>query len=397
MPRLTVRKVDALREPGMYGDGDGLYLRVGPFGAKSWILRTRINGRLTAGGKPLRWEGGLGSVSLVSLAEAREAARELRKIARAGGDPGAHRNREALTFEQAARRVHSSLAPTWRNPKHSQTWLSSIENYALPEFGRKPIQDVTTADVHAALAPIWTEKHETAKRLKQRISSVFDWAKGAGHFEGENPVNGLKKALPPVKHKAKNMAALPWREVPGFFSALKERDSISALALQFIILTAGRSGEVRGARWSEIEGDIWTVPGERMKRGEVHRVPLSAAALEVLESARGLDPDFIFPSPSRGKSGQARPLSDMAFKPTLIRMGFERISVHGMRSAFRDWASESAHAEREVAEAALSHAVGNAVERAYARSDLFERRRALMEAWGSFCCGRDIKVVELVS
>ncbi|WP_275937335.1 tyrosine-type recombinase/integrase [Marinovum algicola] len=395
MPKLTVRKVETIREPGMYGDGEGLYLRVGPTGAKSWILRTRIKGRITAGGNPLRWEGGLGSVSHVSLAEARDTARELRKIARTGGDPGAEKNKETLTFEQAARRVYQSLLPTWRNAKHAQTWIGTLENYAFPEFGRTQIQDVTTADVHAVLAPIWTAKHETAKRLRQRISSVFDWAKGAGHYTGENPVNGLKKALPLVRHKPRNMPALPWQEIPEFMEALKSRSSVSALALRFVVLTASRSGEVRGAIWGEFEDATWTVPGERMKRGELHRVPLSAAALEVLTSVRGLDPAIVFPSPSKSTGGTARALSDAAFKSLMQKAGYEYVTVHGMRSAFRDWASESVHADREVAEAALSHAVGDRVERAYARSDLFERRKTLMDAWGRYCIGQAGKIVRL--
>lgn len=230
------------------------------------------------------------------------------------------------------------------------------------------------------------------------MSTIFDWAKGAGHYPHENPVNGIKKALPTVKRRAEHMTALDWRDIPGFMEDLAEREGVSARTLEFLILTASRSGEARGARWSEIDLDArdWIVPGERMKRGVAHRVPLSEAAMAVLERVRSLDADLVFPSVQRGEKGEARPQSVMVFKALMKRMGREGITVHGMRSSFRDWCSESAHADREVAEAALSHATGNEVERAYARSDLFERRRALMDAWSRFATGRNGKITELV-
>jgi len=246
------------------------------------------------------------------------------------------------------------------------------------------------------LSPIWIEKHETAKRLRQRISTIFDWAKGAGHYPHENPVNGLKKALPLVKRRPEHMAAMLWRDVPDFMAELATREGVSARTLEFIILTAARSGEARGARWSEIEGSVWTVPGERMKRGVLHRVPLSAEALAVMERVRGLDNDLIFPSVQRGPKGEAKGQSVMVFKALLKRMHRSGFTVHGFRSTFRDWCSESARTERELAEAALSHATGNEVERAYARSDLFERRRTLMDAWGRYATGKAGEVVEMV-
>lgn len=391
MPKLTARKVETAKSPGMYGDGDGLYLRVGPSGAKSWILRIVVP--LTGKRRDL----GLGSATLVSLAEARENSRELRKYIRSGGDPDALRKKETLTFAEAARRVHTQLLPTWRNKKHGETWLSSIESYANPHFGDRIISTVGSADVLKALMPIWTEKNETANRLKQRISSVFDWAKGAGHYPHENPVNGLKQALPRVKAKDHHMAALPWRNIPDLMIDLGEREGVSARTLEFIILTAVRSGEARGARWSEIDlsNRTWNIPGERMKRGISHRVPLSAEAVAILDKVKGLDPDLIFPSPSRDKGGGAKVQSDMVFRALYKRMGREGFTTHGFRSSFRDWCSESAHAEREVAEAALAHATGNSVERSYARSDLFERRRKLMEQWGRFVAGNSGNVVRL--
>lgn len=388
MPKLSARKVETIKAPGTYGDGEGLYLVVQPTGGKSWVLRVVVHGK--------RRKLGLGGASYITLAEARDRARELRKVARTGGDPETIRARETLTFWQAAERVHAQLLPTWRNAKHAETWLATVKAHAKPAFGDRPIDTVTTGDVLAILAPIWTVKHETAKRLKQRLSTVFDWAKGAGHYPHENPVNGLKKALPAVKARPEHMAAMAWADLPAFMADLSDRDSVSARALEFIILTATRSGEARGARWAEIADGVWTVPAERMKRGVAHRVPLSPEALAVLDKVRGLDGDLIFPSPTRGKANEARPLSVMAFKPILKRMGREAITVHGFRSTFRDWATESAKADREVAEAALSHATGNEVERAYARSDMIDRRRALMAAWGQHAAGRAGRVVQMV-
>lgn len=378
MGNLTTKKVSSLKEPGMYGDGDGLYLRVGAYGGKSWILRTVVQGR--------RRDLGLGSIKVVSLAEARDAARELRKIARKGGDPDEHRKRESLTFEEATRRVHANLKKTWRSEGHAARWLSSLERYAFPEIGSKPIHEIDSSHILKVLSPIWAEKHETASRVKQRIASVFDWAKGARLYPHENPVNGLKKALPSVKQRPEHMAALGWADMPVFMGNLKEREGISARCLEFLILTAARSGEARGARWNEIEGDIWTIPGERMKNGLPHRVPLTSAAVAILESIKGLDSDLIFPSPSRGKKGN-RQLSDTVFAALYKRMKYEGLTTHGFRSTFRDWCSENDAAPREVAEAALSHAVGNRVERAYARSDLFDRRRVLMERWAGHITG----------
>lgn len=389
MPKLTARKIETAKEPGMYADGEGLYLRIGPTGGKSWILRTVVHGR--------RRELGIGSASLVGLAEAREKARQLRKVARDGGDPDTLRKRENLTFEEAAKRVHAQLLPTWKNKKHAETWLSSIENHANPAFGKRPIGTVTTADVLKALTPIWTDRNETANRLKQRIAAVFDWAKGAGHYPHENPVNGLKKALPVVKSVDSHMASLPWQDLPALMSDLAQREGVSARTLEFIILTAVRSGEARGARWAEfdLKSKTWTIPGERMKRGIQHRVPLCDAAVVILEKMKGLDADLVFPSATRAKDGAAKPQSDMVFKALYERMKRKGFTTHGFRSTFRDWCSESAHAEREIAEAALAHATGNAVERAYARSDLFERRRKLMGLWGQYASGKSGSVVQL--
>lgn len=396
MGKLTTRKVDSLKEPGMYSDGDGLYLRIGPNGSKSWILRTRIAGRVTGSGSPLRWEGGLGGLGLVSLAEAREKARELRKVARAGGNPAKTRDRRELTFEEAARAHYDQLRPTWRNGKHADDWLNALINHAFPRLGSQPLQSIGTEDVLQVLVPIWVDRNETAKRVRQRIGSTFDWAIGAGHYTGANPVGPhLSKALPRVRAKPMHHAALPWQELPGLMSELKARDGTSARCLEWIILTAARSGEARGATWAEIEGATWTVPAARMKAGEPHAVPLPDAALAVLDKVKGLDDRLVFPSPQMQRDKTHKELSVNAFGALFRRLGIKDVTAHGFRSTFRVWAAEVANAPREVAEAALAHQVGSAVERAYQRSDLFERRRVLMQRWALFCLGHEGSVVRI--
>ena len=398
---LTVKGVDAKKEPGMYGDGGGLYLRVGPTGAKSWILRTVILGK--------RRELGIGGADLVTLAEARDKAAALRKEARDGGDPDATRktvqraaiaaqSRDLMTFAKAADHVHKKLLPSWRNKKHGEVWLAGIELHANPTIGKKSIHSLGRDDVLKVLELIWIEKPETAKRLRQRMATVFDWAIAEGHYPHANPVQGLKFALPKVATSDAHYAALHWRELPAFTKKLADRDGTSARCLEFIILTAARSGEARGALWAEIdlEGKSWNIPGDRMKRGKPHRVPLSPEALAVLEGMRGMDPVFCFPSPRRAKDGSGQALSDMTFKLLFKRMVVEGFTTHGFRSTFRDWCSESAKADPEIAEAALSHATGNAVTRAYARSDLIDRRRELMDAWARFATGQAGQVVQLV-
>ena len=308
MPRgkLTVARIDKLSDPGRYSDGGCLFLVVTKSGAKQWIVRLTIHGRQT--------DLGLGGYSYTGLEEAREEAARLRKLARRGVDPRVERRKKILTFEAAAQEVHQSLVPTWRSSGHSQRWLSSLETYVFPTLGVRPIQTIGSADVLSVLSPIWTEKHDTAKRVKQRISTVFDWAKGAGHFAAENPTNGLERALPKVKVRANHMAAMCWRDVPKFVAELRTREAVSARALTYLILTVARSKELREARWNEVSGNIWAIPGERMKSGNAHRVPLCSEAISLLESVSGLGNDLIFPSSNTGKNGSERPLSDTVFE-----------------------------------------------------------------------------------
>ncbi len=397
---LTVKGVDAKREPGMYGDGGGLYLRVSPTGSKSWIVRTVIHGK--------RRELGVGSVGLVTLAEAREKATEMRKAARAGDDPDAARKaaaraskaaaeRELMTFGKAAEATHATLLPKWKNKKHADTWLSGLRLHAFPVLANKPLEAITRADILKVLEPVWTTHVETGRRTRQRLHTIFQWAKDEGHLR-DNPVELIGMGLTTVRKTKAHYAALPWRDVPAFWAQLSLRDSASSACLQFIILTAARSGEARGATWAEIdlEGATWNIPAERMKRPKPHRVPLAPEAMAILKTMRGLDPVYCFPSPKRGKGG-VRPLSDMSFKLMYGRMGAEGFTTHGFRSSFRDWCSESAKADPELAEAALSHSTGNAVVQAYARSDLFDRRRDLMDAWARYTTGAMAgEVVQLV-
>jgi integrase len=248
------------------------------------------------------------------------------------------------------------------------------------------------------LEPLWRSRHETARKLKIRIAQVIDYATDRGQYHDANPARGTIRSHETFNRMPVHMAALPWRELPAFIAKLSEREGVSACALEFAILTCARSGEIRGATWEEVDDkvEVWTVPAQRMKSRRAHRVPLSKAALAVLAKVRGLDAHLIFPSALRDKQGKAKIMSDMAFKALCGRMKVEGITTHGFRSTFRDWCRESAHADRAVAEAALSHGTGNEVERAYARSDLFERRQALMEAWARFAVGGTGEVVALV-
>ena len=378
MTKLSARRVETLKEPGFYGDGDGLYLSVKSSGAKSWILRVVVFGK--------RRDLGVGPADLVILAEARDKAREWRKIAREGGDPFASRNTGNITFEEATKEYHKVVAQSSRSPKHAAQWLAGMVTHVFPAFGDRALRTIGVVDVRKALEPIWTTKHETARKLKQRIEATFDWARAEGHYGPENPARGIKRALKPLPRNPTHLAAMPWQELPAFYKALQERDGVSARTLQFIILTAVRSGEAREARWAEINGNVWTIPAHRMKTGREHIVPLAPEAIRILDKVRGLDSEYVFPQRSQTPEGAGKPQSINVFQALYKRMGREGFTTHGFRSTFRDWCSEEAEAPREVAEAALAHVPGQ-VERAYRRSTLLERRRALMQQWAGFSYG----------
>ncbi|RMD91187.1 MAG: site-specific integrase [Alphaproteobacteria bacterium] len=369
--------------PGKYGDGGGLWLRVRPNGARNWTFRYMIDGRAR--------EMGCGAWPDVSLAQARETAAECRRLLRAGRDPIEERRRRVTpTFRACTARFLEAHRESWRNAKHRQQWENTLATYADAELGGVPVDRVDTPHVLRVLEPVWTEKPETASRLRGRIERILDWAAARGYRGRDNPARwrGHLDALLPAKTKVRAVrhhAALPWTEIPAFMAALREREGIAARALELAILTAARSGEVRGMTWEEVDlgARVWNVPAQRMKAGRAHRVPLPERALAILremETSRYEEEEFVFPGARRG-----RPLSDMSLSAVLKRMGCTDITVHGFRSSFRDWCAESTAFPREVAEAALAHVVADKVEAAYRRGDLFAKRQRLMEAWAAYC------------
>ena len=361
---------------GRYCDGHGLYLDVQPSGSRSWVQRLFIHGR--------RRELGLGSFPLVSLDEARARAVDNRRLARAGGDPLAEKRRArgVPTFAEAAERVWSQVRPGWRNRKYSRDWLSGLKRYAFPRLGRMRLSEVSRADVIETLAPVWHRAPTTARRLRQRLHAVMEWAV-AMEFRADNPCERVEQVLGRQRASVEHMPALPHREVAAAVEAVQgaEVRPVVKLAFEFLVLTAARSGEVRGARWTEMDraGRVWTVPAGRMKANREHRVPLCGRAVELLEAARGLADGgpLVFPG------GRGRQLKDMALSGPLKDLGLGAVP-HGFRASFRDWAAEETDHPREVVEAALAHTVRNPVEAAYARSDLFERRRRLMDDWAGY-------------
>ncbi|WP_417599803.1 tyrosine-type recombinase/integrase [Pararhodobacter oceanensis] len=380
--KLTKKMVENLG-PGRHGDGGGLYLVVDPSGARRWIVRVVVKGQRNAKGAPLRTDFGLGGADVVTLHRARERALEYRRMAKQGLNPRFNAAREIPCFEEVARQVHIERMPTWKNAKHGAQWINTLRDYAFPKIGRMPIDSIGQPEVLMCLSPIWTEKHETARRLSQRIKIVLDVAKSKGFRSGENPVTAIHDAqvLPKVKAKPKHHKAMAWQDVPAFYADLSARNAMAAKALMFTCLTGSRTNEVLGMRWDEIGFDarLWTCPAERMKGGDPHRVPLTDEMLAIIEPLKELRSDYVFEGQRRHK-----PLSNMAMLMLLRRMQVEGVTVHGFRSTFRDWAAEVANVSREVAEMSLAHKVGSDVERAYARSDLLERRRALMEEWSGF-------------
>jgi integrase len=391
--KLTKKRVESLGA-GRHGDGNGLYLVVDPSGARRWIVRVVVKGQKNRKGAPLRTDFGLGGADIVTLQQARDRASEYRRMAKQGLNPRFNAQREIPTFEEVAQLVHVERMPTWKNAKHGQQWINTLRDYAFPKIGRMPVDSIGQPEALMCLSPIWTEKHETAKRLSQRIKIVLDVAKSKGFREGENPVTAIKDAgvLPKVTKKPKHHAAMRWQDTPEFYADLQGRSAMAAKALMFTCLTGSRTGEVLGMRWDEVDlaARLWTVPAERMKTETEHRVPLTIEMLAIVEPLQALSSDVVFEGQKRHK-----PLSNMAMLMLLRRMGVEGVTVHGFRSTFRDWASEVANAPREVAEMSLSHKVGSDVERAYARSDLLEKRRFLMDRWSGFVTGSVGKVVSI--
>lgn len=390
--KLTQLQVDKAKTAGLYGDGAGLSLKVTAGGSKSWIFRYMRVGKA-------HWMG-LGSYPDVGLAEAREKAADLRKLTRQGIDPLAERRKETnvlraaiaktITFDAAAEKFIDAHKDGWRNEKHIEQWRSTLKTYASPTIGKLDVSLIDTAHIMTILEKddFWKTKTETASRVRGRIESVLDWATARKYRTGENPARWkghLDKLLPArtkVK-KAEHHAALPWAEIGTFMESLRDQQGIAARAVEFVILTAVRSGEVRGATWDEFDLDagMWVIPAERMKAKKEHRVPLSSKALAVLKAQKEAFPvGFVFPGMKAGK-----PLSDMSLTAVLRRMERHDITVHGFRSTFRDWGAEATAYPSEMLEMALAHTISNKVEAAYRRGDMIEKRRRLMQDWSDFC------------
>jgi integrase len=400
--KLSALKVAKTTKPGLYADGGGLYLQVRGAG-KSWIYRFTLGARSR--------EMGLGPLSAVGLLDARTKAAECRRLRQEGIDPiearKAFREKASLdaastiTFNDAVSAYIKSHSAAWRNAKHVSQWRNTLATYAGPVIGGLSVQSVDTKLVLQVIEPIWTTKTETANRIRGRIEAVIDWATARGFRTGENPARWrghLDKLLaaPSKLRVVRHHPALPYAKLPEFFAELKDRVGVAARALEFVILTATRTSEVIGATWAEVNltEKTWVVAAERMKSGKEHRVPLAAAALSILRNLSEGEvktAGFIFPVELRGK-----PLSNMAMKAVLKRMGRADLTVHGFRSTFRDWASERTNVPSEVAEMALAHAISSKVEAAYRRGDLFEKRRRLMADWEKYCMGK-VRTPNIVS
>jgi len=387
--RLTARKVTTAKA-GKYSDGNNLYLVVSHSGSRKWVLRFTWRGQAK--------EMGLGSASSVTLSSAREKAASAVRALKAGQNPITERKRTGgiPTFGEMADEVVAALSPGFRNEKHRAQWTSTLATYAAP-LRTMPVDTVSTDDVLSVLKPIWTEKPETASRVRGRLEKVLDAAKARGFRTGENPARWrghLDHLLPrPSKLTRGHHAAMPYGEVPAFIAGLRERDALAAVALELCILTAARSGELLGMRWDEIDfqNAVWSLPAGRMKAGRPHRVPLSTRAVAILRNLEKSKRDeFVFAGHAPG-----RPLSNMAMDMLLRRMNVD-VTVHGFRSSFRDWAGNETGYPRELIETALAHVIGDKAEQAYRRSDALEKRRQLMEAWASYCTADPVqKVVPL--
>jgi integrase len=389
MPKLTATAVRAAKEPGRYGDGAGLFLEIGDKGGKSWIVRVQKAGR--------RRDIGLGSASKVPLAEARIRAIKIRTEIEAGLDPVAERRKaEGIpSFRKTAALVFEQNRKTWKNGHHQWQWMRTLEMFAFPAIGDLAVSEVTGPMVRDLLADIWLTKPETARRVRQRVGAVLDWAYSKGWRDAEAPMRSITKGLPRQPRNDKHHAALAYTDVPGFLSRLRGATvTFGRLALDALILTATRSGEVRGAAWDELdlESGLWTIPAARMKAGKAHVVALCPEAIAVFQHAAKLrigGEPLIFPGAKRGK-----PMSDMTLVKIMRDMEVPA-TPHGFRSSFRDWAADQTSFPGEVAEAALAHAVPDKVVAAYRRTDFLEKRRALMAAWGAYCAQREHNVVRL--
>ena len=378
--KLSATRVKSLNSPGRYSDGAGLHLYISKAGGKSWVQRITIDGR--------RRDIGLGGYPSVSLAQARKRATDNREAIGHGKDPIAEKRKPPKpTFSEAARRVHEANKPRWRNGSHTRAWIQTLERHAFPEIGDRPIDAITHSDVLAVLTPIWSTLPETARRVRQRMRTIFRWAMANELIELNPAGEAIDGALPSMPKVKAHLRALPYREVGVALRTVdaSQTSHASKCCLKFLVLTAARSGEARGATWDEVDFECatWTILGSRMKAGVEHRVPLSDQALGTLQLAQELEDGsgLCFPSPLR----PGRILSDVTLTKVLRVNGFsDRATVHGFRTSFRTWTMENTNAPWSVGESALAHQLGGSVEQAYARSDLFDRRRELMQQWADY-------------
>jgi integrase len=401
---LTKKFVEKALPPGRYGDGNNLFLQVGPTGTKSWLFRYQRG--LNSAGKPQERWAGLGAAHTFDLEEARERARRMRQQLADGIDPLDARKAEraakaleaarTLTFEEAGRQYHAAHERGWSR-KHSAQFLATLEANVFPKIGKLPVASIDTGLILKCLEAIWTDKPETANRVRGRIESILDWATVRGYRTGDNPARWgghLSEVLPSPASiaKPKHYAALPYAELPEFMEKLATVESIAARALEFTILTAARTGETIGARWDEIDlqSATWTVPGERMKAGKQHKVPLSERAVAILEAIPREAGGFVFVGASAGAH-----LGKLSMYRVMKRLR-DDIDVHGFRSSFSDWAHEVSAFPNHVIEMSLAHSVGSAVERSYRRGDLFDKRHQLMATWAKFCTSKPVTAAEVV-
>ena len=387
--KLTSITVKKLSKPGKYADGNNLYLHIDPSGARRWILRMTVGHR--------RRDMGLGSTMIVSLEEARKLARLYRGIAKSGGDPFAERQKERgfkVTFTFCAQKVHELNKPTWKNEKFAIQWFSSLENHVLPKIGNIPVSQITSSDILGVLSPIWNNRSDTARKLKQRIRLVIKWARAKGYFHGDDPVELAEQALPKKKRSDNHHKSLPYQDIPDLIVKIRE-SKISLptqLAIQFTIHSACRTSEALRASWDEIDMKtlIWTIPANRMKTDKAHEVPISSGMLDILKEAKEKidSTDFIFSSEQSGKELSNNTLRLAVQK----RLGVDT-TIHGMRSSFKDWASETTNFANEVSEMALAHVIPNKTEAAYRRGNLMEKRRHLMQMWSDYINDNQNKVI----
>ena len=380
---LSATRVRALKEPGRYSDGGGLHLFITKTGRKSWVQRITIAGR--------RRDIGLGAFPSVSLAQARKKALENHAMIAEGRDPLAEKRALKMpTFREAAHIVHEANKPRWRNPSHIAGWIQTLERHAVPKLGPILLDKIDRRDVLEVLTPIWTTRPETARRVRQRMRTIFRWAMAHGFMESNPAGEAIDGALPPMPKVKAHFRSLPYQEVASALETVEASQAslASKLCFRFLVLTAARSGEARGTSWDEIDlqDRVWRIPGGRMKGGTEHRVPLSRQAVDLLGESAALrdETEWVFPSPLK----KGEPLSNMALTKILRTVGLaERATVHGFRSSFKNWTLEQTDTPWAVSEAALAHILGNSTEQAYARSDLFERRRSLMQQWADYLLG----------